>query len=125
MGIRVTRITNLKQILNRQFSLKNLDRITDVPKGCMAVYFGGNQRRRFVVPVSYINEPRFQNLLSQAEEEFGFSHPEDEHIDNSGERAAPSDGVPGPSMRGWGVAAGWAPAKQHRKGGLAPTAPPV
>ncbi|KAL8145178.1 hypothetical protein AgCh_003399 [Apium graveolens] len=45
-------------------------------------------------------------------------------IDNSGERAAPSDGVPGPSMRGWGVAAGWAPAKQHRKGGLAPTAPP-
>ncbi|KAL8126315.1 hypothetical protein AgCh_013559 [Apium graveolens] len=45
--------------------------------------------------------------------------------DNSGERAAPSDGVPGPSLRGWGVAAGWAPAKQHRKGGLAPTAPPV
>ncbi|KAL8091591.1 hypothetical protein AgCh_034007 [Apium graveolens] len=45
--------------------------------------------------------------------------------DNSGERAAPSDGVPGPSMRGWGVAASWAPVKQHRKGGLAPTAPPV
>ncbi|KAL8108466.1 hypothetical protein AgCh_024789 [Apium graveolens] len=46
-------------------------------------------------------------------------------VDNSGERAAPSVGVPGPSVRERGVAAGWAPAKQHRKGGLAPTAPPV
>ncbi|KAL8104267.1 hypothetical protein AgCh_028477 [Apium graveolens] len=45
--------------------------------------------------------------------------------DNSGDRAAPSDVVPGPSGYKRGVAAGWAPAKQHRKGGLAPTAPPV
>ncbi|KAL8120705.1 hypothetical protein AgCh_017767 [Apium graveolens] len=45
--------------------------------------------------------------------------------DNSGERVAPSVGVPGPSVRERGVAVGWAPAKQHRKGGLAPTAPPV
>ena len=76
MGIRVPHITNLKQILNRQFSLKNLDCSTNVPKGCVAVYVGENQRRRFVVPISYLNEPTFQDLLSQAEEEFGFSHPE-------------------------------------------------
>ncbi|WOG86895.1 hypothetical protein DCAR_0206114 [Daucus carota subsp. sativus] len=76
MGIRVPHITNLKQILNRQFSLKNLDRSTNVPKGCIAVYVGEDQRRRFVVPITYLNEPTFQDLLSQAEEEFGFSHPE-------------------------------------------------
>lgn len=76
MGIRVPRITNLKQILNRQFSITNPDCITNVPKGCLAVYVGNNRRRRFVVPVSYLNEPSFQDLLSQAEEEFGFSYPE-------------------------------------------------
>ncbi|WOG86912.1 hypothetical protein DCAR_0206131 [Daucus carota subsp. sativus] len=76
MGIHVPRITSLKQMLNRQFSSTNLDRSTNVPKGCMAVYVGENQRRRFVVPISYLNEPTFQDLLSQAEEEFGFSHPE-------------------------------------------------
>ncbi|WOG86873.1 hypothetical protein DCAR_0206092 [Daucus carota subsp. sativus] len=76
MGIHVPRITSLKQILNRQFTSTNLDRSTNVPKGCMAVYVGENQRRRFVVPISYLNEPSFQDLLSQAEEEFGFSHPE-------------------------------------------------
>ncbi|WOG86893.1 hypothetical protein DCAR_0206112 [Daucus carota subsp. sativus] len=76
MGIRVPRITSLKQILNRQFSSTNLDRSTSFPKGCIAVYVGENQRRRFVVPISYLSEPTFQDLLSRAEEEFEFSHPE-------------------------------------------------
>nr|KYP39280.1 Auxin-induced protein 10A5 [Cajanus cajan] len=31
--------------------------------------------RRFVIPVSYLNQPSFQELLSQAEEEFGYDHP--------------------------------------------------
>ncbi|GMN63356.1 hypothetical protein TIFTF001_032442 [Ficus carica] len=31
--------------------------------------------RRFVVPVSYLNQPLFQELLSHAEEKFGFDHP--------------------------------------------------
>ncbi|RDX78107.1 hypothetical protein CR513_41669, partial [Mucuna pruriens] len=31
--------------------------------------------RRFVIPVSYLNQPSFQELLSQAEEEFGYNHP--------------------------------------------------
>ena len=46
-----------------------------VPKGHFAVYVGEDQKKRFVVPISYLNEPSFQELLSKAEEEFGFNHP--------------------------------------------------
>jgi len=46
-----------------------------VPKGYFAVYVGEDQKKRFVVPISYLNEPSFQELLSKAEEEFGFDHP--------------------------------------------------
>ncbi|KHN13733.1 Auxin-induced protein 15A [Glycine soja] len=31
--------------------------------------------KRFVIPVSYLNQPSFQDLLSEAEEEFGYDHP--------------------------------------------------
>ncbi|RHN69166.1 putative small auxin-up RNA [Medicago truncatula] len=31
--------------------------------------------KRFVVPMPYLNQASFQNLLSQAEEEFGYDHP--------------------------------------------------
>ncbi|OMP05257.1 Auxin responsive SAUR protein [Corchorus olitorius] len=45
-----------------------------VPKGYFAVYVGENQKR-FVIPVSYLNQPLFQDLLGLSEDEFGFSHP--------------------------------------------------
>ncbi|XP_009129147.1 auxin-responsive protein SAUR21-like [Brassica rapa] len=45
------------------------------PKGFLAVYVGENQKKRYVVPVSYLNQPSFQALLSKSEEEFGFDHP--------------------------------------------------
>ncbi|TYI37768.1 hypothetical protein ES332_A03G236600v1 [Gossypium tomentosum] len=45
-----------------------------VPKGYFAVYVGENQKR-FVIPVSFFNEPLFQNLLGMSEQEFGYSHP--------------------------------------------------
>ncbi|XP_050233802.1 auxin-responsive protein SAUR21-like [Mercurialis annua] len=47
----------------------------DVPKGYIAVYVGEDQKKRFLVPISYLNEPSFQDLLSLSEEEFGFDHP--------------------------------------------------
>ncbi|QCD87545.1 SAUR family protein [Vigna unguiculata] len=46
----------------------------DVPKGYLAVYVG-EKMKRFVIPVSYLNQPQFQDLLSQTAEEFGYDHP--------------------------------------------------
>ncbi|KAJ9549434.1 hypothetical protein OSB04_021977 [Centaurea solstitialis] len=58
-------VANAKQLLKRQ----------DVPKGYLAVYVGEVQRKRFVVPLSYLDQPVFQDLLRRSEEEFGFNHP--------------------------------------------------
>ncbi|VVB08538.1 unnamed protein product [Arabis nemorensis] len=44
------------------------------PKGFLTVYVGESQTR-YIVPVSFLNKPSFQALLSKAEEEFGFDHP--------------------------------------------------
>ncbi|CAJ2671791.1 unnamed protein product [Trifolium pratense] len=46
----------------------------NVPKGYLAVYIG-EKMKRFVIPMSYLNQPSFQDLLSQVEEEFGYDHP--------------------------------------------------
>ncbi|GER46741.1 SAUR-like auxin-responsive protein family [Striga asiatica] len=45
-----------------------------VPKGCLAVTIGREEeeRRRFVIPVAYVNHPLFARLLGEAEEEYGF-----------------------------------------------------
>ncbi|KAL3621325.1 hypothetical protein CASFOL_036241 [Castilleja foliolosa] len=56
-------------------SLSNERRSTEVPKGYFAVYVGLNEKKRFVIPVSYLNHSSFQELLCQAEEEYGFEHP--------------------------------------------------
>ncbi|KAK4378232.1 hypothetical protein RND71_000094 [Anisodus tanguticus] len=47
----------------------------DVPKGHFVVYVGEEQKKRFVIPISFLSQPLFQDLLSKAEEEFGFDHP--------------------------------------------------
>lgn len=47
---------------------------SDVPSGHVAVCVG-TSRRRFVVRATYLNHPIFQNLLVQAEEEYGFANP--------------------------------------------------
>ncbi|KAK2978313.1 hypothetical protein RJ640_017164 [Escallonia rubra] len=49
--------------------------VLDVPKGYFAVYVGEQEKKRFVIPISFLKQPPFQDLLSQAEEEFGFDHP--------------------------------------------------
>ncbi|GFP88766.1 auxin-induced protein 10a5 [Phtheirospermum japonicum] len=44
-----------------------------IPKGCFAVTVGqGDELRRFVIPVAYVNHPLFLQLLKEAEEEYGF-----------------------------------------------------
>ncbi|KAL8060262.1 hypothetical protein ABFX02_02G013300 [Erythranthe guttata] len=63
----------IRQILRR--SLSSERRSVEVPKGHLAVYVGQNEKKRFVIPLSYLNHPSFQELLSHAEEEFGFHHP--------------------------------------------------
>ncbi|EYU35280.1 hypothetical protein ABFS82_06G129900 [Erythranthe guttata] len=63
----------IRQILKR--SLSNERRSNEVPKGHLAVYVGENEKKRFVIPLSYLNHPSFQDLLCQAEEEFRYHHP--------------------------------------------------
>ncbi|MBA0683058.1 hypothetical protein Goshw_021781 [Gossypium schwendimanii] len=74
----------LKQILKRCSSLGKkqhgggyddvgLTPPLDVPKGHFAVYVGEN-RSRYIVPISFLTHPEFQCLLRRAEEEFGFDH---------------------------------------------------
>ena len=71
MGFRLPGIVNAKQILKRILLSEDT---SNVPKGHLAVYVGETQKKRFTVPISYLKHPSFQNLLSQAEEEFGFDH---------------------------------------------------
>ncbi|XP_019165130.1 PREDICTED: auxin-responsive protein SAUR50-like [Ipomoea nil] len=70
----------LKQMIRRcssQFKQKHGyagdDLPVDVPKGHFAVYVGEN-RSRYIVPISFLDHPQFQCLLRRAEEEFGFHH---------------------------------------------------
>ncbi|KAF8008371.1 hypothetical protein BT93_K2139 [Corymbia citriodora subsp. variegata] len=49
------------------------DNLKDVPRGCLAVSVGqGEEQRRFVIPVAYVNHPLFVDLLREAEDEYGF-----------------------------------------------------
>ncbi|KAE8698699.1 Auxin-induced protein X15 [Hibiscus syriacus] len=72
MGFRLPRIANAKRSLERTLPSSNT---TMVPKGHFAVYVGEAEKKRFVVPISFLKHPSFRNLLSQAEEEYGFNHP--------------------------------------------------
>ncbi|KAI5673265.1 hypothetical protein M9H77_13629 [Catharanthus roseus] len=101
MAIRVPRIANAKRIFGQNFVIPTASNVpkghfavyvgetkkrrsssqnaaattTDIPKGCFAVYVGEDEKKRFMIPISYLNEPLFQDLLNQAEEEYGFEHP--------------------------------------------------
>ncbi|VFR03596.1 unnamed protein product [Cuscuta campestris] len=82
MGIRkskklaVVQTAMMKQILKKLGKRHGYDEEglpIDVPKGHFAVYVGEN-RTRYIVPISFLAEPEFQILLHAAEEEFGFDH---------------------------------------------------
>ncbi|KAF3963015.1 hypothetical protein CMV_012546 [Castanea mollissima] len=40
----------------------------DVPKDYLAVYVGEGEKKRFVIPISFLNQPTFQQLLNKAKE---------------------------------------------------------
>ncbi|KAL6269942.1 hypothetical protein ACE6H2_026853 [Prunus campanulata] len=78
MGFRLPGIVNAKRSLIRSLSSSSQtadSKTLDIPKGYFAVYVGESQKKRFLIPISYLNEPLFLDLLSQAEEEFGYDHP--------------------------------------------------
>ncbi|PON39114.1 Small auxin-up RNA [Parasponia andersonii] len=50
----------------RKQSLSFASTSLDAPKGYFAVYVGENQKRRYVVPISLLKQPSFQELLSQS-----------------------------------------------------------
>ncbi|GAU22103.1 hypothetical protein TSUD_310070 [Trifolium subterraneum] len=70
MGFRLPAAIRRASFSSSQTSSK----ITNVPKGYLAVYVG-DEMKRFVIPMSYLNQTSFQDLLSRAEEEFGYDHP--------------------------------------------------
>ncbi|KAL5561115.1 hypothetical protein UlMin_030862 [Ulmus minor] len=79
-------ILHAKQMIHRRCSTKHRlsfnssrthdhDHRRNVPKGHFAIYVGeGEEKTRFVVPISYLKHPSFQALLYKAAEEFGFDH---------------------------------------------------
>ncbi|XP_071703320.1 auxin-responsive protein SAUR50-like [Rutidosis leptorrhynchoides] len=71
-----TQALALKKIIKRYSSFgKNNDGVipNDVPKGHFVVYVG-ERRSRYIVPISCLDHPTFQDLLHRSEEEFGFHH---------------------------------------------------
>ncbi|RZC86295.1 hypothetical protein C5167_007482 [Papaver somniferum] len=67
--------TLTSKIIRRSFSKGKNDEMV-IPKGHFAVYVGETQiKKRFVVPISYLNHMGIQELLNQAGEEFGFDYP--------------------------------------------------
>lgn len=58
MGIRLPSVilSNAKQVLKLQNNAKNQ---CGVPKGHVAVYVGELEKKRFVVPISYLSHPPF------------------------------------------------------------------
>src|SRR3954469_14897357 len=78
MAFRLPLIMQVKRhILRRTLSKgkKVLSGNSNIPKGYLAIYVGEEKKKRFVVPISYLHQPAFQQFLCKAEEEFGFNHP--------------------------------------------------
>uniref|UniRef100_A0A7N0T1S5 Small auxin up regulated protein n=1 Tax=Kalanchoe fedtschenkoi TaxID=63787 RepID=A0A7N0T1S5_KALFE len=72
MGIQILKNAVAKQKVRRILSPSE---VQDAPKGHLVVYVGEMEKKRFVVPISFLKHPPFLKLLRQSEEEFGYDHP--------------------------------------------------
>ncbi|XP_022747944.1 auxin-induced protein 15A-like [Durio zibethinus] len=70
-------LVHAKQKLDQTLSVRMGKAVATakVPKGHLAVYVGEGNRKKFVIPISFLNHPLFQHLLNRAEEDFGFNPP--------------------------------------------------
>lgn len=77
---KVPQAATLKQILMKKCSSFGRKQRCDeggyrvkAPKGHFVVYVGEN-RSRYIIPISYLAHPDFKLLLQMAADEYGFSH---------------------------------------------------
>ncbi|KAL9690297.1 hypothetical protein QQ045_010694 [Rhodiola kirilowii] len=72
MGILPLKNVLAKQNVRRVLSASDT---TKVPKGHLVVYVGEMDRKRFVIPITFLKHTSFLNMLRRSEEEFGYDHP--------------------------------------------------
>ncbi|XP_028957821.1 auxin-responsive protein SAUR23-like [Malus sylvestris] len=75
MAIRLPQILRQSSLLFANKAASSSPSSVGVPKGYMVVYVGENGKKRFVIPISFLNHPSFQELLNKAVEEFGYNYP--------------------------------------------------
>lgn len=75
MAIRQSAVANAKQALWRSLLIGREGAPPRTPKGHLVAYVGEAEKKRYVVPITYLNQPLFRDLLSRVEEEFGYDHP--------------------------------------------------
>ncbi|KAI3818973.1 hypothetical protein L1987_12795 [Smallanthus sonchifolius] len=71
----IARVRRMLRRWRRRSSSSSSHRLlaSDVPAGHVAICVGSNCRR-FIVRATYLNHPIFQKLLTEAEEEYGFTN---------------------------------------------------
>ncbi|KAK1572345.1 hypothetical protein Q3G72_031209 [Acer saccharum] len=62
MAIRLPRILQAKQVLRKTNMFSNQSTSIDVPKGYLAIYVTESQKKRFVIPISFLNKPSFREF---------------------------------------------------------------
>ncbi|KAB2603276.1 auxin-induced protein X10A-like [Pyrus ussuriensis x Pyrus communis] len=73
MGFRLPAVIPAKKLLRRSFSNSSQGASNNL--AYFPVYVGVSEKQQFVVPISFLNQPAFEDSLSESEEEFGFDHP--------------------------------------------------
>lgn len=77
MGVRLAAVFRAKEMLQQSLkSNRSSSFASEVPKKGYFTVYVGEMEKRFVIPISYLEDPMFQSLLHKAEEEYGFEHPE-------------------------------------------------